>query len=88
MTKEKLKENWYKFWNEESQNTEQKWLTPDTHGIITDFFYSNLQEIRGEDKKKIIDFLDSRAEEVDWYDKTRLTIKEWDKVKLDLIKQD
>lgn len=31
------REKWYEFWERESQYCEQKYLTPDTHGIILEY---------------------------------------------------
>lgn len=39
-----IEEEWYEYWNEESKHTEQKYLTPDTHGIIRDFIRTKLDE--------------------------------------------
>lgn len=50
-TLRELREKWLDFWYKESQNCEQTYLTPDTHGIILDFLTSHstelLQKIEG-----------------------------------------
>ncbi|HRF71054.1 MAG TPA: hypothetical protein PKV66_06465 [Candidatus Pelethenecus sp.] len=44
-TLRELREKWLDFWYKESQNCEQKYLTPDTHGIIIDFLTSHSTEL-------------------------------------------
>lgn len=41
---EDWKDKWHEFWNEESKHTEQRYLTPDTHGIIKDFISETRKE--------------------------------------------
>lgn len=48
-------EEWYEFWCEESQNTEQKYLTPDTHGIIKDFIRSAILKAKEDGMKQAYD---------------------------------
>lgn len=43
-TEMKLRGEWLDFWNKESVHTEQKYLTPDTHGIVLDFILSRESE--------------------------------------------
>jgi len=45
-------EDWHSYWNKESQYCEQKYLTPDTHGIIKDFIRTQIEqaEQRGYEK--------------------------------------
>lgn len=45
---EEQKENARKYWNEEAQNTEQKWLTPDTWAIIYEILEKTILATEGE----------------------------------------
>lgn len=37
LNKQKMRERFYEFWNEEAKYTSTNWLTPDTHAIIAEF---------------------------------------------------
>ena len=54
-----VREDWFKWWNEESKYCEQKYLTPDTHSIITEFISLKLSE---RISKKFADFTPEQDE--------------------------
>ncbi len=45
-----IRSDWQEFWYKESKNTEQSYLTPDTHGIVIDYlkelYKSHHQELQ------------------------------------------
>ncbi len=47
-----MRERWHEFWDKTSLYCEQRYLTPDTHGIILEFIHSEnqrlLEKIEGE----------------------------------------
>ncbi|MBT9167790.1 MAG: hypothetical protein DDT19_01133 [Syntrophomonadaceae bacterium] len=53
-----LGERWNDYWNKESIHTEQKYLTPDTHGIIMEFLtsYGEQEYMRGEAQGRLTAF--------------------------------
>jgi len=42
--KQKIMKDFYKYFEEESQHLEQRYLTPDTHSIIKDYWFSILDK--------------------------------------------
>lgn len=49
----KFYETWRDFWTEESQNTEQTYLTADTIGIIKDFVIKAISSTKQEERERI-----------------------------------
>lgn len=60
-----IRSDWQEFWYKESKNTEQSYLTPDTHGIVIDYLkelhqthHQELQKARHDWLREEIDSLE------------------------------
>lgn len=71
----KLYTKWDNFWAEESQYTSQTNLTPDTRGIIIDFFQSEINLAVDQRDKEIVEMIE-KLDTVDIKDQTGRIVKE------------
>ena len=69
----KLADEFYEFWQAESQHLDQKYLTPDTRSIIYDFLFKKfaqkerlIKEVEGMKKKIIKNRMGDYYEDENW----------------------